>query len=88
MKKVLNFIYTKYFLNINTIVFKDNTGYSEKPITKENRESMAYHVRNLFTNYREVNAKEGWSNDLEDVYRPTMDIKVNYEMAASDAVMR
>jgi len=44
---------------------------SEKPIKKSNRESVAHHVRTYFAAWRDDNAAEGYTNDLEDVYNPS-----------------
>lgn len=66
----------------------DDFGYSEKPITKDNRESVAHFVRHFVTAARDRNAEEAWNNDLEDIYNPSMYNFKTYDMAADDPVWR
>lgn len=72
----------KYLILINfiSIVIIDEISNSDKPITKENRESVAHHVRQQFEFYREVNAEEVWSNDLHERYNPEFYFYKTYDM--------
>lgn len=58
----------------------DDFGYSEKPITRESRESVAHFVRHFVTAAKDRNADENWLNDLEDIYNPTIYHYKTYDM--------
>ena len=49
---------------------------------------MAFFVRQLFNNERDISYAEPYINDLNDIYNPTMYLYHTYDMAANDAVFR
>ncbi|KRX01721.1 hypothetical protein PPERSA_01591 [Pseudocohnilembus persalinus] len=55
---------------VEQIVHYDELGLSDKPITRDNRESVAHFVRSFLTANRDINAEENFNNSLEDVYNP------------------
>lgn len=69
-------------------IIVDEISNSDKPITKENRESVAHHVRQQFEFYREVNAEEVWSSDLNERYNPEFYFYKTYDMLVDDPVWR
>ncbi|KAL4441410.1 hypothetical protein ABPG74_013705 [Tetrahymena malaccensis] len=69
-------------------IIVDQISNSDKPVTKENRESVAHHVRQQFEFFREVNAEEVWSSSIEEKYNPELYIYKTYDMAADDPVWR
>jgi len=65
----------------------DDFGYSSKPITKDNRESVAHFIRSFISANRDRNADESWLNDLDDIYKPTIYHFKSYDMF-DEAVFR
>jgi hypothetical protein len=63
-------------------------GESIPIIDKDNRESIAYYVRNLFIQTRDGNASEGWLNDLNDIYNHNIFENKSLDMFADDPVFR
>jgi len=66
----------------------DDFGYSEQPITRENREGLSEYITSLFEGVKHYNATEAWLNDLDDIYKSHFFIYRSTDMGADDPVYR
>jgi len=74
--------------SVDTRIHHDDFGYSEKPILRDNSESVSEYLTSLFEGVRQGNASEAWMNDLDDIYNAQFYILRTYDMAADDPVYR
>ncbi|EGR32906.1 hypothetical protein IMG5_067030 [Ichthyophthirius multifiliis] len=73
---------------VSSYVVYDQNFAEDKPVTKGNRESVQHFIREQFEFYREVNASERYTNDVETLYKPNLWIYKQYDLAADDPVYR
>ena len=66
----------------------DTLGLLEKPITKDNKESVAYLIRQLFADLRDSHLKDDYYNDIEAVYKPDIYLFKTYDCVGDDPVYR
>jgi mRNA deadenylase 3'-5' endonuclease subunit Ccr4 len=54
-------------------VHEDGIGMGDMSINADGkREAIALSIRNHFKEINETNYAEGWNNDLDDIYNPTL----------------